>query len=62
MTILHNFDMSDAIRLELYNYDTVKSLLNEHDETSVHHAYLVEELLDCKNNILAAGFHLLEWN
>ena len=62
MTLLKDFNIEDAIRLELDNYDHVKSLLIEHDETSHHHPYLVEELLDCMNNLMGAGFYLLEWN
>lgn len=62
MTLLNDFNIDDAIRLELDDYDHVKSLLSEHDETSHHHPYLVESLLDSKNNLLGFGFYLLEWN
>ena len=62
MTLFKDFNIEDAIRLELDNYDYVKSLLKEHDETSHHHPYLVCELVDCKDNLMAAGYYLLEWN
>ena len=62
MTLTKDFDMDMAIRVELTNYDYVKLMLEDHDETSHHHPYLVEELLDCKNNLMGAGFYLLEWN
>lgn len=62
MTLFKDFTMDDAIRVELTNYDYIKLMLEDYDETSVHHPYLVEELLDCKNNLMGAGFYLLEWN
>ena len=62
MTLTKDFDMDTAIRIELTNYDYVKLMLKEHDETSHHHPYLVEELLDCMTNLMGAGFYLLEWN
>lgn len=62
MTLLSHFTIDDAIRAELHNYDHVKSLLIEHDETSVHHPYLVGELVSSKNNLMDFGFYLLEWN
>ena len=62
MTLLSDFTIDDAIRAELHNYDHVKSLLNEHDEASHHHPYLVGELVCSKNNLMDFGFYLLEWN
>ena len=62
MTLLQDFDIDDAIRWELSEYDYIKSLLNETCESDVHHSYLVEELVHYKNNLMGHGFYLLEWN
>ena len=61
MTLTKDFDMDMAIRVELANYDYVSLMLKEHGEDSIHRPYLIEELMDTMNNLLGAGYHLLEW-
>lgn len=61
MTLLQDFTIDDAIRVELANYDHIKLMLKDHDETSHHHPYLVEELMDSMNNLIGTGFYLIEW-
>jgi len=62
MTLTKDFDIDMAIRVELTNYDDIKLMLEDYDETSHHHPYLVQELSGCINNLMGAGFYLLEWN
>ena len=62
MTLLQDFDIDDAIRMELVEYDYIVRDLKECDETDIHHSYLVNELIGSMNNLIGHGFYLLEWN